>query len=350
MRKGTVQLVCCMVMIVSLVIGTWTVWAHDPYVEDPQNEWGSIDAPWNAPKATRSFALYGRLDPYGDVDAFAYRFTEAVADFPVETLIPVCGPHFEPFLPTVAVIGPGLPEPDAAVSQSLPFEITAGDGLVVFTESERATPRESYVNVHAGNVYRQTRFTLDIPQAGSYTIAVWEPDGHVGAYILATGRLEEFPGDRGDERRQALAAIASGAWMHQDCAVPLAIAACPATPPDAIGPFYVPGAPVRTRIGTGYVLTGTVRDTRTCLPIVGAMIEFWQVNEQAEYADDKRATTFSNKQGSYRLDSSLPLPYAGRPPHIHIRVSALGYQTLVTQHYPADGQTVATFALNLSPN
>jgi protocatechuate 3,4-dioxygenase beta subunit len=41
--------------------------------------------------------------------------------------------------------------------------------------------------------------------------------------------------------------------------------------------------------------------------------------------------------------------YAGRPPHIHIRVTAAGHRTLVTQHYPAAGQATATFDLVLRP-
>jgi hypothetical protein len=350
MRIRILRGLCALLLAALVDTGASPAQAHDPYVEDPQNEWGSIDAPWTAPQATRSYALYGRLDPYGDVDAFAYQFTEAVANFPVEVLIPVCGAHFELFFPTIAVIGPGLPAPDDSVAKTLPFALSDGAGLVVFSEPERANPREAYLNVHAGNVYRQTLFTLNVPQAGAFTVAVWEPDGHIGAYILATGRLEEFPGDRGDERRAALTAIRSGAWMRQDCAAPVAITSCPATPSDALGPFYKPDAPVRSKIGTGYVLTGTVRDTTTCLPVTGAQIEAWQVNEQAEYSDDKRATLFSNKQGGYRLDSNRPLPYAGRPPHIHMRVSAPGYQPLVTQHYPVDGESAAEFALNLQPN
>jgi hypothetical protein len=33
---------------------------------------------------------------------------------------------------------------------------------------------------------------------------------------------------------------------------------CKPTQPDMLGPFYEPGAPVRTSVGSGYVLSGTV--------------------------------------------------------------------------------------------
>jgi protocatechuate 3,4-dioxygenase beta subunit len=45
----------------------------------------------------------------------------------------------------------------------------------------------------------------------------------------------------------------------------------------------------------------------------------------------------------------VPVVYGGRPPHIHVRVFAPGFQTLVTQHYPTAGQTEATFDLVLLP-
>ncbi len=46
---------------------------------------------------------------------------------------------------------------------------------------------------------------------------------------------------------------------------------------------------------------------------------------------------------------AFPPPYSGRPPHIHLRVSADGYQTLVTQYYPADGRAEGAFDLVLVP-
>jgi protocatechuate 3,4-dioxygenase beta subunit len=48
-------------------------------------------------------------------------------------------------------------------------------------------------------------------------------------------------------------------------------------------------------------------------------------------------------------EPDVPVPYGGRPPHIHIRVTAPGYRELVTQHYPEAGQTKANFDLVLEP-
>ncbi len=124
---------------------------------------------------------------------------------------------------------------------------------------------------------------------------------------------------------------------------------CAPTPPDALGPFYEPGAPVRDRVGEGHVLRGVVRSSRDCSPIPGAQIEFWLAGPDGQYADAYRATVFSGPDGAYRFASHFPPSYGGRPPHIHIRITAPGYQTLVTQYYPQPGQTEGIFDLVLIP-
>ena len=122
---------------------------------------------------------------------------------------------------------------------------------------------------------------------------------------------------------------------------------CKPTQPDMLGPFYEPGAPVRTSVGSGYVLSGTVLAADDCKPIRNARIEFWLANPRGEYDDAHRATVFASERGEYRFESNVPVSYGGRPPHIHVRVRAPGYEELVTQHYPERGQRKANFDLVL---
>jgi protocatechuate 3,4-dioxygenase beta subunit len=124
---------------------------------------------------------------------------------------------------------------------------------------------------------------------------------------------------------------------------------CVATLPDMLGPFYTPGAPERSRVGNGYVLSGKVLSVNGCVPIPGARIELWMAGPDGEYTDDYRATTFSETNGSYRFESPVPIPYESRPPHIHIKVITPDFVDLITQHYPAAGQTEAEFNLVLTP-
>jgi protocatechuate 3,4-dioxygenase beta subunit len=128
---------------------------------------------------------------------------------------------------------------------------------------------------------------------------------------------------------------------------PHAAPVCRSTPPDALGPFYEPGAPVRSKVGTGYVLSGRVLAARTCRAIPRARIELWLVNPQGVYDDAHRATVIAGRRGGYRFQSNKPPSYESRPPHIHIRVTARGYRTLVTQHYPRANRTSAVFNLVL---
>ena len=124
---------------------------------------------------------------------------------------------------------------------------------------------------------------------------------------------------------------------------------CHPTPPDIKGPFYKPGAPLRSLVGKGYVLTGTVKSARDCAPIPKANIELWLTNPEGDYDDSHRATVISDDAGSYRFESNPPLDYGFRPPHIHLRITAEGFKPLVTQHYPEEGRASAEFDLVLIP-
>jgi len=126
-------------------------------------------------------------------------------------------------------------------------------------------------------------------------------------------------------------------------------AECPPTPPDSLGPYYKPDAPVRSEVGQGYELSGTVRSADDCTPIEGAKIEFWLAGPDGDYDDRHRATLFADARGEYNFRSNYPSRYFFRPPHIHLRVSAEGFRTLVTQHYPEEGASDARMDLVLVP-
>ncbi len=124
---------------------------------------------------------------------------------------------------------------------------------------------------------------------------------------------------------------------------------CEPTREDHLGPFYEPNAPVRSSVGQGYLLSGAVRSAADCSAIAAARIEFWLTGPDGHYDDAHRATVLADSSGGYRFESNFPRAYSGRPPHIHIRVSAPGFRTLVTQHYPEQGQTGGSFELVLVP-
>lgn len=124
---------------------------------------------------------------------------------------------------------------------------------------------------------------------------------------------------------------------------------CEPTPPDYLGPFYKADAPLRSSVGKGYELKGRVMSSATCASIPHARIELWLANPDGSYDDNHRASILTDETGAYKFESNFPPGYYGRPPHIHLRISAEGFKTLVTQHYPTEGQATGEFDIVLVP-
>lgn len=107
-----------------------------------------------------------------------------------------------------------------------------------------------------------------------------------------------------------------------------------------------------TEIAKGQVVIvqGFVRD-QNCEPVVGALVEIWQACHTGRYNHQSDPNTapldpnfqywgkaVTNARGQYRFRTIVPGAYpAGqgwvRPPHIHFKVSKLGYLELITQMY-----------------
>ena len=113
-------------------------------------------------------------------------------------------------------------------------------------------------------------------------------------------------------------------------------------------PSYTPNAPVRSHVGTGFVLTGVVRSGINCSVIRGARVEFWLRRPDGQYDDVHRGTVLTDGNGRYRVESNFP-GGDGFQPHIHLRVAVPGYRTLVTIYFPDAGAPTGAFDLVLEP-
>lgn len=116
---------------------------------------------------------------------------------------------------------------------------------------------------------------------------------------------------------------------------------CTPTRPDTEGPFYEPNAPERNRTGRGLIVSGAVRSASDCALLAKVRIEWWSASPGGQYDDEHRATQLIGSVGRYRYETDFPGNY-GRPRHLHVRVTAPGHRTLVTQLYPRAGQTSLT--------
>ena len=167
-------------------------------------------------------------------------------------------------------------------------------------------------------------------------------------------------------RRALLAGLGAGALLPPTALGRDTQDRLPVTPSDVEGPFYpaVPPAdadndllrvavptqrpdPGQTELAPGRAvyLQGQVLDPGGGY-VAGARVELWQCDHggvyhhphapgQADARFQGYGSTTTAWQGDYHFRTIRPVPYVGRTPHIHLRVTAPGYRSLTTQLYDA---------------
>ena len=122
---------------------------------------------------------------------------------------------------------------------------------------------------------------------------------------------------------------------------PECVGASDPTPAQTEGPYFKPTSPERTSLlepgmlGTKIVISGSVL-TRSCQPVAGALLDFWQADERGVYDNvgyGLRGHQFSDANGRYVLETVVPGLYTGRTRHIHVKVQAPNQRVLTTQLY-----------------
>ncbi len=142
-----------------------------------------------------------------------------------------------------------------------------------------------------------------------------------------------------------------------------------ATPSSVLGPFHIRGAPElpvggdlrKDNAGTTVLVRGQVTDSAGA-PIPGAELEIWQTADNGLYSNQDpaqpdynlRAHMTADGNGRYAFTTVRPAPYTvpddgpvgellratgrhpWRPSHFHFIVDAEGYQSLITELFPAD--------------
>jgi protocatechuate 3,4-dioxygenase beta subunit len=107
------------------------------------------------------------------------------------------------------------------------------------------------------------------------------------------------------------------------------------------GPFFKPSSPERSELleagmaGQPIELAGFVL-SRDCKPIAGALLDFWQADDQGKYDNSGfrlRGHQFTDADGRFRLRTVVPGAYVGRTRHIHVKVQPRGGRVLTTQLY-----------------
>lgn len=167
------------------VLAAAPVSAHQPYFEDQDTD---AENPWYIDDPSISTALYATLDSRGDVDY--YEFLGMAQEVVLLKLTIPQIPGQEAFAPTMALIGPGLPEAD------LPDGVAVPEGAGALMIGPKPGPAATFYERFSRTSYwerQEQRVTL--PASGRYFVAVWNSDAQVGRYTFVIGEREELGGD-----------------------------------------------------------------------------------------------------------------------------------------------------------
>jgi len=120
--------------------------------------------------------------------------------------------------------------------------------------------------------------------------------------------------------------------------------ACSLTEGNPQGPYYIPGAPYKEKLGEHIsgqriVIAGNVLN-QDCDPVSNAIVDVWQTDSNGNYYFEDftlRGKITADKDGQYKIETIFPGKYseagATRPAHIHLKISAPGLSSHTTQLY-----------------
>ena len=177
--------------LVSVLVSTAPAFAHNPFLEpaEPQQTAQAnlaLAVPIGDPTFA-SAAIYGRLSQLDEVDL--YRFTPSKSGpLPFDALVPVRSSLSE-FRPTVALIAHGLEVPSP---EDFPVHLPKGYGAIFVTDS-KSTPRSVFFEPYSMERYwKSGTRTIELPSGVPAYIAVFDPTGQRGEYVIGAGTVENF--------------------------------------------------------------------------------------------------------------------------------------------------------------
>ncbi len=203
------RLMSIMMALVLSLVAALPAAAHVPYIERQDYGWPN---PFVVQDVEQSKAMYAWLSSPSDIDVYAFNVTETT-DLFVEVIVPVC-PAYEQFLPSYAIVGPGLPDP----GDELPVDLPPGYGAIVVPNLEPGAPRDTFFEPFGGKWYYEgVSFNEPASTPGLWLVIVWDPYAMGGDYVASIGLEERFTPR--DILRSLINTpyVRQGRELHTDC-------------------------------------------------------------------------------------------------------------------------------------
>jgi len=159
--------------------------AHDPFYEESDY---SCEKPFRVKGSIENArAVFARLEPPTDIDVYAFTVSQPV-HIHARAFVP-CTAHLNQFLPSLAVVGPGLPAPAAKV----PFPVPEGYGAVIVNNTPPGKKRPTFYEPFSGETYYDApAFDQQFSTTGTWYIYYWDPYKMGGDYVAILGFKEKL--------------------------------------------------------------------------------------------------------------------------------------------------------------
>lgn len=173
------------VLTVGILFAAGDAGSHVPFLEG--SDFSESEPFVLEPPLKKSRAIYAWLESGTDIDVYTFKL-EGPSQLRAFSLVPVC-PSYKDFLPSFAVVGPGLALPD----EQLPFTVPEGYGAVIVKNTPTGTSRNTFFEPFTSkNYYRGPSYDQAISAPGTWYVYFWDPAGKGGDYVAVFGFTEQF--------------------------------------------------------------------------------------------------------------------------------------------------------------
>jgi len=183
--------------LTAIILGVLSTnaWAHKPSFG---NDHSSTNNAYQVIDPDISIVLYAEVSCTDSV-VWMEMETKDRDEIWVELGVPMLD-RFEDYRPSMAIVGPGLPE------ASLPFEVPDGMGATVFNTEDVDEPVEFYEPFTQTESWILYQGWIDVPTESTVYLVAWDPQDFTGKLWVAVGKTEDFSGVGADQ---------FGEWVEQ---------------------------------------------------------------------------------------------------------------------------------------